>query len=167
MRTSRTSPRSSGHITTSKSAVPANHAATIRCDAPRWMAADTNTFASRMTRTPEVTDQLVARRRRTARTSSTASSSASSSSRVLFASTLEANASRVVAVKLSHADCRVTPRASPICCHDAPADRAAMTCSRRIRSSSCSLSVRTRSAANGSCGRASGTTITLMHVRIT
>ena len=125
------------------------------------MAADTNTFASMTTSTVELTDQLVARRRRAARTSSAASSSASSSSSVLLASTLAAKACRVVAVKLSHADWRVTPRASPICCHDAPADRAAMTCSRRIRSSSCSLSVSTRSAANGSSGRASGTTITL------
>src|SRR5690606_3378647 len=78
-----------------ESARPLSHDSMMRWDAPRWIAADTNTFASMTTSTVEATGQLVARRRRTARTSSTASSSASSSSSVGLASTLEARASRV------------------------------------------------------------------------
>lgn len=47
--TSRISPSSSWHITTSKRAQPASQSWTIRWDAPFWIAAETNTFASRTT----------------------------------------------------------------------------------------------------------------------
>jgi len=49
VRTSSTSPTSVGQITRSNSR-RSLHAATIRCDGPRWIAADTKTLASRTTR---------------------------------------------------------------------------------------------------------------------